>query len=268
IGWRGYLHHENYYPWNHAFCGDIDICGFKRPQSYYRDVLWGEGDQLSIFVKPPIPSFPEKEDRKSWSKWHWHDHVASWNWKGYEKQPLEVYVYSGHEKVELFLNGKSLGSKKSGLENEFITSWNVPYKKGELKVVATTMDGKSVIKTLKTARKPSEIKLKADKKELVANGQDLCFITVELIDKRGLRHPETNNLIEFELEGPGEILAVGSSNPMSTESFKQPKRKAYKGRCLVVVKAGKTQGSITLTAKSKGLKKTSMILTTKRIGND
>ncbi len=69
IGWRGYFQYQNFYPWNLAFCGDIDVCGWKRPQSYYRDALWKK-DQVSLFVKPPQPSFEPNPNRESWSKWH------------------------------------------------------------------------------------------------------------------------------------------------------------------------------------------------------
>lgn len=254
IGWRGYPHDENYYPWNHAFCGDIDICGFKRPQSYYRDVLWEVGDKLSVFVKPPVPSFDEKKHRASWSKWHWHDLVAEWNWNGFENQPLEVNVYSGYEKVELFLNGISLGVKETNLENEYIAKWSVPYQSGELKAVAINKNGETFTNVLKTAENPTKIQLSADRTELNAKGQDLSYIVVDLVDANGLLHPKTENLVQFEIEGPGKIIAVASSNPMSVESFQQPQRKAYKGRCLVIVKSGKEKGEITLTAKSEEIK--------------
>ena len=253
IGWRGYPHDENFYPWNHAFCGDIDICGYKRPQSYYRNVLWGVGQQLSIFVKPPQPSFPVKKNRASWSKWHWLDQVAEWNWRGYENQRLEVNVYSGYETVELFLNGKSLGKKATNAANQFIANWEVPYQPGELKAVGYKGGQEKATQTLKTAEKPVQIKLTADRQELKASGQDLCYVTVELLDKNGVRNPKSDNRVNFEVQGPGEIIATGSSNPMSVESFQQPHRKAYKGRCLVILKSGKTSGEIVLKAISEGL---------------
>ena len=118
IGWRGYPQEKNFFPWNLAYCGDIDICGWKRPQSYYRDVLWKD-NQLSIFVKSPKPSFDPNPNRASWSKWHWFDVVANWNWKGFENKPMEVNVYSSCEEAELFLNDKSLGKKKTDRSTEF-----------------------------------------------------------------------------------------------------------------------------------------------------
>ncbi len=98
IGWLGYPHDRSFFPWTHAFCGDIDICGFKRPQSYYRDVLWEKSNQVSIFVKPPVTSFPLNPKKASWSKWEWQDVVANWNWEGYEgkKMSIEVLTESNH----------------------------------------------------------------------------------------------------------------------------------------------------------------------------
>ena len=87
IGWRGYWQKQDFFPWNLAYCGDIDICGWKRPQSYYRDALWKD-NQLSVWVTPPEPSFELNPDRQSWSKWHWYDVVDSWNWKGNEGKTL------------------------------------------------------------------------------------------------------------------------------------------------------------------------------------
>ena len=93
IGWRGYWQESNFYPWNLAYCGDIDICGWRRPQSFYREALWKE-NKIAVFVKPPVPSFPLNPNKQSWSKWEWYDVVADWNWsartpaeKGYEEQP-------------------------------------------------------------------------------------------------------------------------------------------------------------------------------------
>lgn len=252
IGWRGYPQKADFYPWNLAFCGDIDICGWKRPQSYYRDALWKK-DQLSVFVKPPKPSFEPNKERADWSKWNWVDVVPEWNWPGQEGKPLEVSVYSSCEKAELFLNGKSLGIKPTDRSTKFMATWAVPYRPGELKAVG--YDGDKIVNTafIRTAGKPVAIKLSADKKTLKADNKDLSYITVELVDAKGYRNPVAENLIKFSIVGDGKIVGVGNANPISTESYQLPQRKAWKGRCLVIVKAGKTSGSIVLKAQSAGL---------------
>jgi beta-galactosidase len=252
IGWRGYWQEQSFYPWNLAFCGDIDICGWKRPQSYYRDVLW-KTDQLSVFVTPPEPSFSLNPNRQSWSKWHWYDAVADWNWKGYENKILEVVVYSSCERVELFLNGKSLGIKNTNRATRFMAAWQVPYMDGELKAIGYR--GRKVINTsvLKTAQQPVLLVMKPDRPTVRANGQDLCYVSVELNDAEGIRNPRAENLVKFEVDGPGAIIGVGNANPISLESYTLPQRKAWQGRCLVVVRAGKEPGKILLRATSEGL---------------
>ena len=250
IGWRGYWQEQNFYPWNLAFCGDIDICGWKRPQSYYRDALW-MNNQLSLFVKPPKPSFEENPNRQSWSKWHWLDALADWNWKGYENTPLEVSAYSSCEEAELFLNGKSLGKKKTNRSTEFKAIWNVPYQAGELKVVGYQANKQVNSAVLRSALEPVQIKLSADRTQIRADGQDLSYITVELTDENGVRNPKAENLVKFEIEGPGEIIGVGNANPLSTESYTASERKAWQGKCLIIVKSTGDEGMITLRLNSK-----------------
>jgi beta-galactosidase len=262
IGWRGYPQKQNFYPWNLAYCGDLDICGWKRPQSYYRDALW-KSNQLSLFVKPPKPSFEENPDRASWSRWHWLDAVADWNWEGYENKPIEVSVYSSCEEVELFLNNKSLGKKKTDRSTEFKALWDVPYQKGELKAMGYTASKQVNTAILHTAANPTQIKISADRNEINSDGQDLCYITIELTDAAGSRNPKAENLIKFEIEGAGTIVGVGNANPMSTESNQLPERKTWQGRCLVIIKSENKPGKISLKASSAGLKPISIIINSK-----
>ncbi len=251
IGWLGYWQAGSFYPWNLAFCGDIDICGWKRPQSYYRDALWKK-NQLSLFVQPPQPSYAANPKHEDWSKWNWLDAVPEWNWAGFENKPLEVSVYSSCEAAELFLNGKSLGKKVTNASNKYIATWSVPYQGGVLKAVG--YNGKKIVNTseLHTASPPASMKLSADRTIIKADGQDLSYITVELVDAKGYINPQAENLIHFSIEGDGTIAGVGNANPVSLESNQLPQRKAWKGRCLVIVKAGKQKGNIVLQAASPG----------------
>jgi beta-galactosidase len=260
IGWLGYWQEQSFFPWNLAFCGDIDICGWKRPQSYYRDALWNE-NQLSIFVKPPVPSFEENPDRMFWSKWHWNDAVADWNWEGYENKPIQVTVYSSCEEVELFLNNKTFGKKRTNRSTEFIAGWEVPYAEGVLKAIGYRDNKKVNIAELRTAESTLKVKLSADRNIIQANGQDLSYVTVELADKNGNRNPKAENLMRFEIEGPGTIVGVGNANPVSLESYQMPQRKAWKGRCLVILKSDHKQGDIILRASSDGFQPDEIVIT-------
>ncbi|HEU4902535.1 MAG TPA: glycoside hydrolase family 2 TIM barrel-domain containing protein, partial [Flavisolibacter sp.] len=252
IGWRGYFQYANFYPWNLAYCGDIDICGWKRPQSYYRDALWKK-DQLSLFVKPPTPSFEPNPNRESWSKWHWDDVVADWNWKGQEGKPLQVNVYSSCEEVELFLNGKSIGRKPTNRNSKFMALFDVRYQAGTLKAVGYSGGREVSTAELNTAGVPVTVKLTADRTTLRADNQDLSYVTVELLDAKGRRNPKAEHLVQFELSGPATVVGVGNANPVSLESYQKLKRKTWQGRCLAVVKAGEAKGTITLKAKTAGL---------------
>lgn len=253
IGWLGYFQKQNFYPWNLAFCGDIDICGWKRPQSYYRDALWKE-NQLSLFVTPPVPSFQQNPQRESWSKWHWLDAVSNWNWPGYINKPIEVTVYSSCTSVELFLNGISLGKKTTNRSTQFMAAWQVPYQQGELKAIGYNAKN-NVINTaiLATADTVAQIKLTADRNSITADNQDLSYITVELTDAKGNRNPLAENLVKLELEGEATIVGVANANPRSIESCQAPQRKAWHGKCMVIVKAGKQPGNIKLKAMVDGV---------------
>ena len=260
IGWLGYFQKQNFYPWNLAYCGDIDICGWKRPQSFYRDVLWKE-DQISLFVTPPVPSFKQNPNRESWSKWHWLDAVSNWNWEGYENKPIEVTIYSSCTQVELFLNGKSLGKKPTDRSTKMMAAWQVPYQQGVLKAVGYNAKNKMInAATLTTGGKVTNIQLAADKKVIKANNQDLSYITVELLDAKGIRNPLAENEVRFEIDGPGTIIGVGNANPQSLESYQALERKAWQGRCMVIVKAGKSAGEIKLKAIAEGIPSASIII--------
>jgi beta-galactosidase len=211
-------------------------------------------NKLSIFVHPPVPSFEmTNPNHREWSKWNWLDVVADWNWTGHEGEVMQVDVYSSCPEVELFMDGESLGKKNSKRENEFITTWDIAWAPGEVKAVGYKDGDEVTVSTLTTVADPVEIVLTADHSELNADGQDLSYIVVELVDDNGVRNPKAQNLVNFEIEGPGAIAAVGSSNPFGLESFRLPKRKAFQGRCLVVIRASREPGEIKLTASSEGL---------------
>ncbi|HEX2976530.1 MAG TPA: glycoside hydrolase family 2 TIM barrel-domain containing protein, partial [Bacteroidales bacterium] len=250
IGWLGYPHDRNFYPWNHAYCGDIDICGFKRPQSYYRDILWNNGKQISIFVKPPVSSFPMNDHKAEWSKWEWQDVTDSWTWPGQEGKNLEIEVYSSSPEVELLLNDKSFGKKNNNRSNQWLTKWNVPYQSGRLLARGVDASGRIIESELRTAGESSILKLLTDRSSIKSGGQYLAYITVMLTDKDGVINPLASDKISFEISGPGKIQATGSSDPRSDESFTDPYRKAYKGRCIVIIRSGKERGEIVLKASS------------------
>lgn len=244
------------YPWNQANCGDIDLCGFKRPQSFYRDILWGHGEKLYIAVHEPVP------EGKNWvvTRWGWPEVWHNWNWPGKENQVFIVDVYSACSQVELFLNGVSLGMKATSRGTRFMCSYDVPYEPGELKAVGYT-DGKVNAEfSINTVDASTAIRLKPDRQTIKADYGDLCYITVEIIDSKGRVHPTAENEIFFTVQGPGKIAAVGNSNPCNSESYVGHKNKAFRGRCLVIVKTTGQSGVIKLRAQSDGIDSAEVIL--------
>lgn len=252
IGWLGYWQEQRFYPWNLAYCGDLDICGGKRPQSYYRDALW-KANQVSVFVHPPAPSFPLNPDKQEWSKWEWHDVVADWTWPGQENKPLTVEVYSSCERVELLLNGKSLGSQPTNRATKYQATWSVSYQAGTLQAVGYNGQNRVGTAELNSAAAPARLKLTPDRASLKATGQDLSYVLVELVDSQNFINTKTAMPLQFALTGPGTIVGVGNANPTSTESYQRPERTIWHGRCLVIIKSAKQPGPITLRATAQGL---------------
>ncbi|MFZ6029795.1 MAG: sugar-binding domain-containing protein [Chloroflexota bacterium] len=237
------------YPWHVANCGDIDICGFKRPQSYYRDMVWGSGDKLYIAVHPYCP---EGAERRVPTRWGWPDVWPNWNWEGHEGETFQVDVYSACERVELFLNGRSLGTQPASRAERLTASFQVAYEPGELKAVGYQGSSAIAETSIETAGVPAAIRLTPDRARIEAHHPDLCYVTVEVVDAAGRVHPNAVHPIYFTAQGKGEIAAVGNSDPVSTERYRGNQRQAHRGRCLLVVKST-GQGEILLRAQADGL---------------
>jgi beta-galactosidase len=237
------------YPWHQANCGDLDLCGFKRPQSYYRDILWDHGDSLYIAVHSPVP----EGQTPNVTLWGWPEVWPNWNWPGRAGQNFKVEVYSACDEVELFINGQSLGKKSTTKAEKHRASFEVAYELGALKAVGY-LDGKPTAeKELKTVGTPAAIRLTPDRTPILAQPDDLCYVTVEVIDENGNVHPNADDNISFTASGTGEIAAVGSANPVSTEMYRGNQRRVFRGRCLVVLKSNGTAGKMHLSAQADGL---------------
>jgi beta-galactosidase len=244
------------YPWNQAYCGDLDLCGFKRPQSYYRDMVWQRGHPLYIAVHTPLP--PGKTP--TITPWGWPDVWPDWNWPGLEGQNLKVEVYSACERVELLLNGQSFGSRPTTRQERLSALFEVPYAPGELKAVGYNGEAQIAEFIIHTAQSPTRLRLSPDRPTLQAAAGDLCFVTVEVLDAQGRVHPKADQTIYFTVKGPGVIAAVGNGHPASPERYTGNQRRAHHGRALVVVKTTGQPGQITLTAQADGLDGAEVVL--------
>lgn len=241
----------NFYPWHGAYCGDIDLLGWRKPISHYRSMLYNDNEKIYMAVREPNPeSGPIK--LTLWAVWPTWE---SWTWPNHEGKNIEIEVYSKYPKVRLYLNGKSLGEKETGKAQEFKATFEIPYQKGELKAVGLENGKEAESVTLKTATEPTTIKLIADRKNIKADGQDLVYVTVEIIDEKGILNPNAENQLTFTVTGAGAIAGVDNANLKDTDLYVANTRKAWNGRALVIIKSNGESGTINLEVTAPGLKK-------------
>jgi beta-galactosidase len=239
----------DFYPWHGAYCGDIDLIGWRKPISHYRNILWNDSEKIYMAVKEPNPDNGEIKETQ-WSVWPTWE---SWTWPGYEGKEIQVEVYSKYPKVRLYLNKKLIGEQATTEEQEFKAVFNMPYSPGLLSAVGV-VDNKELETTiLQTAGSAAKIKLIPDRTKISANGQDLSFITIEVTDKDGILQPNAQNQLQFDISGPGVIAGVDNANLKDVEPYIGITRKAWHGRALVVIRSTKNTGDIKLTVISPGL---------------
>jgi beta-galactosidase len=237
------------FPWHAAACGDIDLTGYRKPQSYYRDIIWNGGDRVYATVR-----LPEPEGKKIIAVgWATYPTMPSWTWPGHEGKDMQVEVYAGTEKVRLYLNDKLIGEKPSGVEQQRKAVFTVPYAAGTLKAVGVNGDREVATSVLQTVGDPVKLRLTADRSVVQADGGDLSFITVEAVDAQGRLQPNTTGEVQFSISGPGTIIAVGNGDQQSTEAYQGDHRALFQGRAIVVVRTSRTSGAIHLKASASGL---------------
>ena len=251
--WTGfdYIGEPTPFPWPAAssYFGIIDLCGFLKDRSYLYQSQWT--------TRPMVHILPH------------------WNWPGLEGKEIPVWCYSNAEAVELFLNGKSLGEKRmadatpkkyviepgrvSRVKNQGAVTvesgwlhleWLVPYQAGELKAVAKRGGQVVASDVVATAGKPAKLVLRVDREKLTANGQDLAYVRVEIRDAQDRLCPEADTLVQFDVAGAGRLIAVGNGNPIDHDDYQASQRRAFHGLCLAILKAGRTPGTIRLTARA------------------
>jgi len=200
--------------------GIVDMCGFPKDNFYYYKAWWGS--------EPVLHLFPH------------------WNWEQRDGEPISVWVHSNLDSVELFLNGKSLGSQK--IQPLTHLEWKVKYEPGVLEARGTK-DGKVVLtEKRETTGEPASIRMTADRKDIDADGEDISVLMVEVLDKEGRAIPTADVLLHFNVTGEGKLIGVGNGDPNCQESDKEPKRSLFNGLAQVIVQSTKTPGTITVEA--------------------
>ncbi|MGA9407575.1 MAG: beta-galactosidase GalB [Bacteroidota bacterium] len=236
--WSGfdYIGEPTPYTWpsRSSYFGIIGLAGFPKDVYYMYQSEWTN--------KPVLHLFPH------------------WNWK--QGDTVDVWAYTNCDEVELFLNGQSLGTrKKTG--DDLHLMWRVRFVPGVLKAIGRT-DGKEILtREIKTAGAPAKIVLEADRKVIAADGTDLSFVTVKILDEAGTVVPDADNLVRFTISGEGRIVGVDNGLQTSHESFKAHEHKAFNGLCLSVIQSTEKAGSITLEANADGMKGASVVIESK-----
>ncbi len=236
------------WPWYNANCGDVSVLGYKKPQMYFRDVVW-RNSELEMLVHSPIPS----GRKEIVSFWGWPDEWKNWNWQGNEGKPLQVAIYTRCDQVQLELNGQVIGRKNVTEKDSLKLYFTVPYQPGELVAIGYKNGTETVRQSLKTAGKPAVLKITAEEEQVFATPLDLAYFNVEVLDENGILVSDAEIPVEFNIKGKCHLQAVGNGNPRDMKSFQQPKVKTYRGRCQLIVRACDDGDEIIVTAKSEGL---------------
>lgn len=240
---------QGIYPDRVAYCGDINLNGYRRPISYLREIVYG-------LRKEPFISI-ERVNRYGYgclrNHWKYDDALDSWTYPGYEGKPARLKVLSPSEEVELFINGRSLGRQKTGKEHEFSATYELTYEPGEL--VAVAYDGEQeVSKTvLKTAGKVEQIQYNSSKSRLIADGQDAIILDIYLTDAYGILNMWEKHDVNIEVEGAAVLLGFGNANPSSENSYQATCCETYDGRVIAVIRSNGLTGETSVTISVDGI---------------
>ncbi len=252
--WTGidYLGEANRWPNRANGFGMLDLCGFKKPLAWFRQSLWSDKPMVYICVSPSRDSGRSRRFRTRTEE--------HWNWP--VGQNVTVICYTNCPDVSLMLNNKFIGAKKLSDAELGVLSWDIPYEHGTLTATGRNSSGDALCTyTLQTAGVASKIVLSPDVTKLRADGKDICHLTFEITDDRGVRVPDAQNELTFAVEGPASIIGIENGDLSSTDDPKDSVHKAYNGRGLTIIQSKTSPGRITITAASPKLDSATITLT-------
>lgn len=247
----------NHFPYHGAYCGDVDLTGWRKPISHYRSMLWNLKDgspDIYLAVKEPDFYYKGHISETQWSVWPTWE---SWNWQGWEGRNIDVEIYSKSPRVRLYLNDQLVAEKQVGIDTEYKAVITLPYQPGILKAVSLDANRQEVKESiLQTSGEPASIKLTTDRKHILASGEDLAYITLEVIDKNGNIVSDANIPLNVDVKGRATLLAAASANLKDLEPKTSSKVTTYKGRAIAVIRSGNKPGKATVTVSSSKFDKT------------
>jgi beta-galactosidase len=246
---------ETRWPAKNTSCGPIDLCGFPKDEFYFYQSQWTDAPVMHLF--------------------------PHWTWPGREGRVIPAICYTNCDSVELFLNGRSFGEQvlsfprygmdpsKGWGEQDWMTfvrpttadlhlRWTVPYEPGVLRAVGKRNGEVVCEQEIVTAGPAAQIRLTAGREAMAADGRDVLHLTVQILDAQGHLVPTADDLITFDVQGPGRIIGVDNGNPVSHEPFQSNQRRAFNGLCLAIVQSMTEQGAVQVTAGAAGLESASV----------
>lgn len=259
--YKGQTEGEHYerdqWPWHGAYCGDIDLTGWRKPISHYRDMLYNRTPGVYLAVCEPSGYHGDIRLTK-WGNWPTWE---SWNWPGHEGKPIEVCVLSTHPQIQLWLNDSLVAQEQT---HDCMAICRIPYQAGRLKAVAIDDNGQAVADAmLETASKAAALRITADRTSLDADNQDLAFIIIEVVDNEGRNVPDATVPLHIEVSDKASLKACGNADLTDTTPYTMPHTQTYKGRAMAVVKSTYKKGNATVTVTAPGMKAQKLKLTCK-----
>jgi len=243
---------EREFPYLTAWCGDLDLTGWRRPASYYREIVFGLRSEPAIAVVRP-----EHHGRTvtMQSPWAWSDSVDSWTWPGFEGRPVTVEVAADADEVALLLDGAEVARGPVGEVRPKLASFETVYRPGRLEAVAYRSGAEVGRTALVSATGPTRLVATADRAVLRADDTDLAYIAVELRDEAGVLVTGADREVSVVVEGAGTLAGYGTGAPKTTERFDATVRTTFDGRALAIVRptGDGIGGAITVTVGSPGL---------------
>ncbi len=235
------------YPWRACYQGDFDLCGYRRPQSYFREAIWKKFTSPHIFTTHP----KHNGDVFSGTGWHWYDVHESWSFNDeYIGKPVKCDVYTGSaERVEFYLNGKRVGEAKP---EKGIASLEIPYERGVLTAISYVNALPEAEFSLKTVGEAYKLVLSPESTEFCADNRELCYIEIAVTDENGNIVTDAKNAIRCEVFG-GEFVGLFSGDPANEDEYGSCRCHAYEGRALLILR-GNTQSHIRVFVTGDGLK--------------
>jgi beta-galactosidase len=235
--------------------GLIDVCGFLKPRSYFHRSVWNNKPIVGISVRDQSLDIDPGKDH-----WQWPHLASHWNFSQYRNHVIQVETVTNCETVELLLNNRSFGVRRSADYPNSTIVWHVPYRAGVLKAVARNNSNIVAENQLQTSGKPAKIQLIPDRDTIKADGQDTALIKVKLLDENNILVPDSDMKVQYNIEGNGKLIGLDNGDLRNDEPFKSNIRTTYWGKSLAVIQSERVTGNIIINAKAEGLPLATIII--------